>query len=258
MVRGVAAADVEPRPGRAGNASMSSTVRWKSARWRRPPALELEGGMEGPRCSPRASPLAVARKQTRGRSAAACAPGARVEQRVIEQAGSRAPSRRPPPPMATTQRGRCHRPMLPSTHDQDRLRGDARAVPSHPLAGLVRPRPRTPVSRPGSWSASTSIRGPRSKARARSAWGLHGRTRWADVAAVRGPPSPARGSATTRPLIAHAAATLGAMYPGRFYLGLGAGEALNEHVIGGVWPEVPIRSRDDVRGHRDHQQAVHG
>jgi coenzyme F420-dependent glucose-6-phosphate dehydrogenase len=43
-------------------------------------------------------------------------------------------------------------------------------------------------------------------------------------------------------VIAHAAATLGAMYPGRFYLGLGAGEALNEHVIGGVWPEVTIRS----------------
>jgi coenzyme F420-dependent glucose-6-phosphate dehydrogenase len=43
-------------------------------------------------------------------------------------------------------------------------------------------------------------------------------------------------------VIAHAAATLGAMYPGRFYLGLGAGEALNEHVIGGVWPEVQIRS----------------
>jgi G6PDH family F420-dependent oxidoreductase len=43
-------------------------------------------------------------------------------------------------------------------------------------------------------------------------------------------------------VIAHAAATLGAMYPGRFYLGLGAGEALNEHVVGGVWPEVGIRS----------------
>jgi G6PDH family F420-dependent oxidoreductase len=43
-------------------------------------------------------------------------------------------------------------------------------------------------------------------------------------------------------VIAHAAATLGAMFPGRFWLGLGAGEALNEHVIGGVWPEVPIRS----------------
>jgi coenzyme F420-dependent glucose-6-phosphate dehydrogenase len=43
-------------------------------------------------------------------------------------------------------------------------------------------------------------------------------------------------------VIAHAAATLGAMYPGRFFLGLGAGEALNEHVVGPVWPDVPIRS----------------
>jgi G6PDH family F420-dependent oxidoreductase len=32
------------------------------------------------------------------------------------------------------------------------------------------------------------------------------------------------------------------MYPGRFWLGLGAGEALNEHVIGGEWPEIGIRS----------------
>ncbi len=43
-------------------------------------------------------------------------------------------------------------------------------------------------------------------------------------------------------VIAHAAATLGAMYPGRFWLGLGAGEALNEHVVGGVWPEIGVRS----------------
>ena len=43
-------------------------------------------------------------------------------------------------------------------------------------------------------------------------------------------------------VIAHAAATLGAMYPGRFFLGLGAGEALNEHVIGGYWPEIGVRS----------------
>ena len=43
-------------------------------------------------------------------------------------------------------------------------------------------------------------------------------------------------------VIAHAAATLGAMFPGRFYLGLGAGEALNEHVVGGTWPEVGVRS----------------
>src|SRR4029077_19091652 len=37
-------------------------------------------------------------------------------------------------------------------------------------------------------------------------------------------------------------ATLGAMFPGRFWLGLGAGEALNEHVIGGPWAEVGGRS----------------
>jgi len=43
-------------------------------------------------------------------------------------------------------------------------------------------------------------------------------------------------------VIAHAAATIGAMFPGRFYLGLGAGEALNEHVVGGVWPEIGVRS----------------
>jgi G6PDH family F420-dependent oxidoreductase len=57
------------------------------------------------------------------------------------------------------------------------------------------------------------------------------------------------GSAVTCPgfryhpaVIAHAAATLGAMFPGRFWLGLGAGEALNEHVIGGEWPEIGVRS----------------
>jgi coenzyme F420-dependent glucose-6-phosphate dehydrogenase len=43
-------------------------------------------------------------------------------------------------------------------------------------------------------------------------------------------------------VIAHAAATLGAMYPDRFWLGLGAGEALNEHIVGGTWPEIGVRS----------------
>ena len=42
-------------------------------------------------------------------------------------------------------------------------------------------------------------------------------------------------------ILAQAAATLEAMYPGRFYLGLGAGEALNEHVVGGYWPESVAR-----------------
>ena len=42
-------------------------------------------------------------------------------------------------------------------------------------------------------------------------------------------------------VVAQAAATLEAMFPGRFYLGLGAGEALNEHIVGGYWPEAPQR-----------------
>jgi G6PDH family F420-dependent oxidoreductase len=42
-------------------------------------------------------------------------------------------------------------------------------------------------------------------------------------------------------MVAQAAATLEAMYPGRFWLGLGSGEALNEHVVGGYWPEAPAR-----------------
>src|SRR6185312_3433457 len=42
-------------------------------------------------------------------------------------------------------------------------------------------------------------------------------------------------------ILAQAAATLEAMFPGRFYLGIGAGEALNEHVVGAYWPEPPVR-----------------
>ena len=42
-------------------------------------------------------------------------------------------------------------------------------------------------------------------------------------------------------VIAQAAATLQAMYPGRFWLGLGSGEALNEHVVADYWPEAPER-----------------
>lgn len=42
-------------------------------------------------------------------------------------------------------------------------------------------------------------------------------------------------------IVAQAAATLEAMYPGRTWLGLGSGEALNEHIVGGYWPETPER-----------------
>ncbi|HEY9230680.1 MAG TPA: TIGR03557 family F420-dependent LLM class oxidoreductase [Blastocatellia bacterium] len=37
-------------------------------------------------------------------------------------------------------------------------------------------------------------------------------------------------------IIAQAAATSAAMMPGRFFLGVGTGEALNEHILGDKWP----------------------
>lgn len=44
-------------------------------------------------------------------------------------------------------------------------------------------------------------------------------------------------------LVAQAAATLAAMFPGRFWLALGSGEFLNEHVTGEPWPSK--RARDE-------------
>jgi len=42
-------------------------------------------------------------------------------------------------------------------------------------------------------------------------------------------------------VIAQAAATSAAMMPGRFFLGVGSGEALNEHITGERWPETEVR-----------------
>jgi G6PDH family F420-dependent oxidoreductase len=42
-------------------------------------------------------------------------------------------------------------------------------------------------------------------------------------------------------IIAQAAATSAVLLPGRFALGLGSGEALNEHILGGRWPEANER-----------------
>lgn len=42
-------------------------------------------------------------------------------------------------------------------------------------------------------------------------------------------------------IIAQAAATVAAMMPGRFFLGLGSGERLNEHIVGAHWPDARTR-----------------
>jgi coenzyme F420-dependent glucose-6-phosphate dehydrogenase len=42
-------------------------------------------------------------------------------------------------------------------------------------------------------------------------------------------------------VIAQAAATSAVMMPGRFFLGVGTGENLNEHILGDHWPEPSIR-----------------
>jgi coenzyme F420-dependent glucose-6-phosphate dehydrogenase len=42
-------------------------------------------------------------------------------------------------------------------------------------------------------------------------------------------------------VVAHAAATAGVMLEGRFALGVGSGENLNEHILGDHWPEAPVR-----------------
>jgi G6PDH family F420-dependent oxidoreductase len=42
-------------------------------------------------------------------------------------------------------------------------------------------------------------------------------------------------------VVAQKAATMGVLSGGRFSLGLGAGENLNEHVVGGGWPKTPVR-----------------
>jgi G6PDH family F420-dependent oxidoreductase len=42
-------------------------------------------------------------------------------------------------------------------------------------------------------------------------------------------------------VVAHAAATSAVMHQGRFSLGVGSGEALNEHILGTHWPEADVR-----------------
>jgi probable non-F420 flavinoid oxidoreductase len=42
-------------------------------------------------------------------------------------------------------------------------------------------------------------------------------------------------------IVAQAVATLGAMFPGRFWIALGSGEASNEHITGQGWPRKEVR-----------------
>jgi probable non-F420 flavinoid oxidoreductase len=44
-------------------------------------------------------------------------------------------------------------------------------------------------------------------------------------------------------IVAQAAATLAEMYPGRFWISLGSGEALNESITGDPWPPKPRRQQ---------------
>ena len=72
---------------------------------------------------------------------------------------------------------------------------------------------------------------------------------WSVIGAIAATTSKLRlGTGVTCPLlrihpsiIAQAAATASAMMPGRFFLGLGAGENLNEHVTGERWPSAVER-----------------
>lgn len=42
-------------------------------------------------------------------------------------------------------------------------------------------------------------------------------------------------------IVAHAAATAACLLPGRFFLGVGSGENLNEHILGDRWPRAAVR-----------------
>src|SRR4051812_45156189 len=72
---------------------------------------------------------------------------------------------------------------------------------------------------------------------------------WPVLGAIAGATSTLRvGTGVTCPIIrthpaiiAQAAATVADLMPGRFFLGVGTGEALNEHVVGEHWPPIDIR-----------------
>lgn len=64
-------------------------------------------------------------------------------------------------------------------------------------------------------------------------------------------------------IIAQAIATLGEMYPGRFWVALGSGQAISEHVTGDRWPDKETRNRrlresvDVIRALLDGDEVTH-
>ena len=57
-------------------------------------------------------------------------------------------------------------------------------------------------------------------------------------------------------IIAHAAATAACLMPGRFFLGVGTGENLNEHILGQRWPEWDVRAEMLEEAVDDHPAAL--
>ena len=57
-------------------------------------------------------------------------------------------------------------------------------------------------------------------------------------------------------VVAQKAATVQLLSDGRFTLGLGAGENLNEHVVGGGWPPADVRQEMLVEAVDDHPRPV--
>ena len=91
---------------------------------------------------------------------------------------------------------------------------------------------RLPVARR---SPTTSTPGSTSRARARSS-GRDRRDRAGDRALAVGTGVTCPTMRTHPAIIAQAAATSAALLPGRFFLGVGTGENLNEHILGDRWP----------------------
>lgn len=64
-------------------------------------------------------------------------------------------------------------------------------------------------------------------------------------------------------IVAQAAATLAAMFPGRFWVALGSGENMNEHVTGDKWPRKELRQQrlrecvDVIRRLLDGEEVTH-